>query len=390
MKNIYLLVITAIFLGGCKTAEKEFRKGDYDEAIDICVKRLVKNPDNEDYILILEEAFKRANGEEVALIKAMNTEGRPDRWEEIYNIYQSIARRQHKIEPLLPLYLGHEERDAVFSLVNVTDGIATAKKNAAAFWYADAKQKLASGDKFQAREAYGELMKIKAFFSTYQDTDKMIAEAKSIGTNDILFVIENSSDKTLSNQLVSQINSMDPGCVTGTWYQFMENLRVEDADFSVELDIVRIDAFPEKVSTNRYEESKQIEDGFTNMLDDKGNVVKDSLGNPIQIPVYKTITAYVNETWQEKIASVTAQLNYRDHNGRIIKTITLTADGVFQNYYATATGYYEALSQVSKAKLGGKPLPFPTDDDLIILAIQSLERMMQNKMEEYNDEYLNA
>jgi len=389
MKKFYLFLVAAILISSCKVAEKEFRKGNYDEAIDICVKRLIKNPDNEEYILLLEEAFKRANGEEVATIKSLNTEGRPDRWEEIYMIYQSISRRQHKIEPLMPLYLGNLERDAVFDFVNVVDGIATAKKNAAAYWYADAKQKLATGDKYQARDAYNNLVKIKSFYATYQDTDKMLAAAKSLGTNEVVFVINDKSDKSLSSYVREKLYALEPGCTSGTWYQFMDHVQNDSIDYTVQLNVYFLEAYPEKVSTNRYEETKQVEDGFTYVYDDQGNMVKDSLGNAIKVPVYKTITATVTETWQEKVATVKGEVTYLDKNRKIMRSIPVQADGIFQNYYAVATGYYEALTQQSKAKLGGKPLPFPADDALTIDALESFERLMQNVMADYNDEYLN-
>ena len=126
--SIYALSLVLIFGSGCKVAEKEFRKGNYDEAIDICVKKLIDNPDKAEYILILEEAFYRANGEDLAMIEMLNKEGRPDRWEEIYHIYESVHRRQNKIQPLMPIYLGTEERDAEFKFVNAVDGLNTAKR----------------------------------------------------------------------------------------------------------------------------------------------------------------------------------------------------------------------------------------------------------------------
>lgn len=44
------------------------------------------------------------------MIEMLNKEGRPDRWEEIYNLYESVYRRQNKIQPLLPIYLGRGTR----------------------------------------------------------------------------------------------------------------------------------------------------------------------------------------------------------------------------------------------------------------------------------------
>lgn len=127
-KIIYASILFIIISSGCKVAEKEFRKGDYDEAINICVKKLIDNPDKSEYSLILEEAFSRANEEELSMIKVLNTEGRPDRWEEIYHIYESVHNRQNKIKPLLPIFIGEEERDAEFVFINSVDGLNTAKK----------------------------------------------------------------------------------------------------------------------------------------------------------------------------------------------------------------------------------------------------------------------
>ena len=85
-KQLYLIFIPALFLFGCKAAEKEFRQGDYDQAIDISVKKLQRNPDKEAYILVLEEAFRRANDRDLAYINTLHMEGQPDRWDNVYNV----------------------------------------------------------------------------------------------------------------------------------------------------------------------------------------------------------------------------------------------------------------------------------------------------------------
>ncbi|MBK8345923.1 MAG: hypothetical protein IPL12_23140 [Bacteroidetes bacterium] len=48
-KMIYASIFLVVISSGCKVAEKEFRKGDYDEAIDICVKKLIDNPDKAEH-----------------------------------------------------------------------------------------------------------------------------------------------------------------------------------------------------------------------------------------------------------------------------------------------------------------------------------------------------
>ncbi|MFI5171558.1 MAG: hypothetical protein ACHQFW_04165 [Chitinophagales bacterium] len=388
-KIIYASILFTIFSSGCKVAEKEFRKGNYDEAIDICVKKLIDNPDKSEYSLILEEAFRRANEEDLSMIKVLNTEGRPDRWEEIYHIYESVYTRQEKIKPLLPIFIGEEERDAEFVFVNAVDGLNTAKKNAAAYWYADATQKMETKDIYKAREAYYELQKINNFYAEYKDVDDLINKARTLGTSDVLFTIKNVSNTTLSSDIVRSINEIEVEDAFGSWYIIHDNLPDEEIDYTVRVNIRSIISYPEKVTNNTYVESKEIQDGYEFVYDDNGDLVKDSLGNPIKVPDYKTVSATVHETWQEKIATISGEVQYIDKTGRIIKTISIKSDALFQNYYATASGYYEALSQESKAKIGGKPMPFPTDNTLLIEAVRLLGCDVNDVMDDYNEEYLN-
>jgi len=388
-KTIYASILFLVISSGCKVAEKEFRKGDYDEAIDICIKKLIDNPDKAEYIVILEQAFLRANGAELDAIKALNTEGRPDRWEEIYMIYSSVYNRQEKIRPLLPLYLGTEERDAEFQFVNAVDGLNTAKKNAAAYWYADASLKLSTGDVYKAREAYYELQKILNYYNEYKDVDDLIKNAKKIGTNDVVFVIKNASNSSINYDVTQAMEDISVINSSGQWYTMHNAYPANQIEYTIQLNIRKIDAYQEKVTTNRFEESKEIIDGYEFVYDNAGNIVKDSLGNPVKVPDYKTVTAFVTETWQEKVATVSGEVLYIDKSGRVVKSVPIRSDAVFQNYFAVATGYYEALSAVSKAKIGGKPLPFPPDDAMLIDALKQLECNVRDILDDYNDEYLN-
>ncbi len=388
-KSIYTLSLVLILGSGCKVAEKEFRKGNYDEAIDICVKKLIDNPDKAEYILILEEAYYRANSEDLSMIEMLNKEGRPDRWEEIYHIYESVYRRQNKIQPLMPIYLGTEERDAEFKFVNAVDGLNTAKKNAAAYWYADATQKIETKDVHKSREAYYELQKINEFYDTYKDVDDLIKIAKTQGMSDVLFTVKNATNSTLSYAVTHALTEIEVRDPYGSWYVIHTKMPESAMEFTVKVNIKFVDAYPEKITNNQYAESKEIIDGYEFVYDGEGNMVKDSMGNPIKVPDYKTVTAYVTETWQEKAASVGGELVYLDESGKVIRTIAVKGETIFRNYYATATGYYDALSQQSKEKIGGKPVPFPGDEKLILDAIYQVECNVNDIMEDYNEEYLN-
>lgn len=385
---IYAGLAVLIMTTGCKVAEKEFRKGDYDEAIDICVKKLIDNPDKSEYIMLMEEAFYRANTEDLATVKALHGEGRPDRWEEVYHVYERIHVRQQKIRPLLPLYVGAEERDAEFAFVDAIGELNNAKKNAAAYWYALGSEQLSTGEMYKAREAYYTLSNIYRFYNTYKDIDDLTDRARALGTADAVFMLTNRSDGNYNFSVQQAIDRFAVREDNGNWYRVYNSLPQEDAEFTIELVVREVRAFPEKVATNRYQESKEIVDGYEFVYDAQGNIVLDSLGNPVKVPDYKTVTAWVTETWQEKVATISGELLYKDHSGRVLRSIPVRSDAVFQNYYAVATGFYEALSPQSKQKIGGQPLPFPDDDDLLVDAVKQLQCNVDDVLEDYNEEYL--
>ncbi|MBK6730149.1 MAG: hypothetical protein IPG60_03995 [Bacteroidetes bacterium] len=392
MKNYYTLafIISSLFvLSSCKSAEKVFREGDYNHAIDISINKLTRNPQKEEYILILEEGFKRANAADLGYIKALNLEGNPDRWEDIYNVYQSIGRRQNKINPLLPLFIESEDRNATFEMIDVVAELINAKKNAVNYLLASAKEKINSGNKYSAREAYSELIRIQELNPNHPEIKSLLEQASALGTNQVGFVIENNSNSNLSEEVANALYDIAPGDPYGDWYQINPYNEKEYFDYLVVMRIKKVESFPEVINTNNYEETRQVEDGWTYIFDSEGNKVLDSLGNPLKTSTYKWISAYVSETTQEKIATVEAEIRYLDSNGKLITSIPAKGDGIFQNYYAMATGYNDALTPASREKLGGKPLPFPSDNALLIQSIATLETVLEQLMQDNNYKYLN-
>lgn len=242
---------------------------------------------------------------------------------------------------------------------------------------------------YKAREAYYSFQNINNFYAEYKDVDDKIKEARNSGTSDVVFTIKNSSNTTLSYEVNKSLADIKVYDNNGSWYIIHTEMPASQIEYTIQLNIKNIETFAEKVTTNHYEETKEIQDGYEFLYDDKGNIVKDSLGEPIKVPDYKIVSATVHETWQEKVASISGELQYIDQTGKVIRTIAVKSEGIFQNYYATASGYYEALSTQSKSKIGGKPLPFPSDNNLLIEAIRQLDCNVNDVMEDYNDEYLN-
>ena len=145
-------------------------------------------------------------------------------------------------------------------------------------------------------------------------------------------------------------------------------------DYKVIYKVRDIDISPERVQERAYIDEKKIQDGYDYVLDNRGNVKKDSLGNDIKIPRMVSIRADVLEVHQSKAARIGGAIEVRDLNrNSLLETCDLATEVVFENYASTFHGDERALSQDSKNRLGNRPLPFPRDEDMLVQAAERLK-----------------
>ena len=126
--------------------------------------------------------------------------------------------------------------------------------------------------------------------------------------------------------------------------------------------------------------SKELADRIAQLLlDKKGNVMKDSLGNDIKVPRKVFIRAQVFETYQTKVASISGRLEFYDLETReLVDTRPLAADAVFENYASTFRGDKRALQPETLKRIGNRPLPFPTDEALLLTAAERLKPVIKD------------
>ena len=121
-------------------------------------------------------------------------------------------------------------------------------------------------------------------------------------------------------------------------------------DYYVDLVLQFIDISPDLVSDKDYVEKKTIEDGFTYVLDSKGNVMKDSLGNDIKVKKYKEITCTVIETLQQKDCTIKGNLEIISVNPKqLLKKEPVAATTHFEHLSARAIGDINALKPETKS-----------------------------------------
>lgn len=376
MKPILLLLIPIFLLASCTSSKGYFNKGQYDAAINKSVKKLMKKPTKVKEIDVLREALRIANEEDQNRIEFLRKSGQPDIWDEVFQRYNALKNRQQVVKRL-PLSV----RNAINFIEKDYDlEIIEAQKKAAAYFYAKGDQLLQKGDKMSARKAYDNFQAVKTYYASYRDVDDKINQARYMGTNFILFTYVNESQMIIPEDFEKELKRLSLSDLNRQWEEYhTTQIQDLDYDFLVSLKLKNISVSPEQVSEKRYEETKEVQDGWIYALDQNGNVAKDTAGNDIKHPKMVTLSCEVIETRLFKQAIVTGILEFKDlRTGQVVKTDPITAESVFEHFMARANGDLKALKPETKKKLGSRPAPFPSDPEMILRTNQTLKNMTRD------------
>ena len=97
---IAVFAISIAFFSACKSPQKSFENGNYDQAVDLAVARLQKTAVKEKDVTTLVEAFNYINQRETERLGRLRLENNPEQWDDIFVLASSINRRQEAVRPL--------------------------------------------------------------------------------------------------------------------------------------------------------------------------------------------------------------------------------------------------------------------------------------------------
>jgi hypothetical protein len=361
-KHLFFVLVFIGFMA-CNIPRQQILRGNYDDAITTLCRKLSRKPNKDENIILLERAYLGAQQRDLDRIDYLRKENSATNWITINDIYKHIQFRQNQIRPLLPLRIASLKRNCNITLIDVNDQIINSGNKAAEFYYNEAQSLLKTNSHLNARKAYSDLMEIKNYPNQYTDVSQLLVQAKQMGINHVLFRMRNVSNEMLPIDFEKDLLKISLQELNGEWIQY-NTTQQENTNYDFEI-IVRINKLivsPEQNNEVNTLESKEIQDGWEYELDAKGNVKKDSLGNDIKHPKMKKITCDVKETNQLKTASIMATLDYVNlATKQLMQTFPLQADAVFENKFVFIHGDQNALSEATKAKLKSKPMPFPTN-----------------------------
>ncbi len=392
LRTYTLFLLSALLLMGlasCASVEEMVETGNYDRAISMAQRKLAgKDRKNPKYVQALEVAFERVTQRDLDRAERLKRNGTEADWGTINGIYRTIRKRQERLAPLLPLIDKYGYK-ANFQFVRTDDLERESSRRAAAFHYEQGLDLLAQarrGDRAAGRKAYKELNRIQNYQYPYRDTEQLLAEAEQLGIVYVLVDIENESRAILPAELERELLRLETTAMNSKWRQFHTRpIAGQTYDYRARLSIMNVEVSPERVIQREYIDEQEIEDGFDYVLDENGNVQKDSLGNDIKVPRNLLIRAFVLETYQEKIALVRGRMELYDLGSEaLVDTRDLTAEARFEHRAATFRGDERALSPESRKCIGRRPLPFPNNEALVLDAATQLKPSLQEHLARYS------
>ncbi len=394
MKKLTFFTLTIlIFLitscGNVKEIQQAVYSGNYDSAIDMSIEQIQKKKGKKSadpYVALLKEAYDKAVSRDLALINKLSKDPNPDKWRKIYDTYLLLDTRQDKIKPLLPLSLIKQHKPVRFDFTDYTNQILDAKSHLVSHLYKKAKILLNSGNKADIRKAYDLLDELDRIDTGYKDVSQLMQQAHERGMTYAYVKITNETNKIIPKKLQDELLNFSSYGANNFWVDYHNKKQPgRQYDYTIDLKFKQINISPDQERDKEVLEEREIQDGYTYQKDANGNIVKDTLGNPVKIPRMIKVRSKVHLYQQHKEAQVVAQAEITDNRtGQTIDRFPLQSQYVFEHNFAIYSGDRRAIRNEYLNFLKERRIPFPSNEQMVYDAAQDIKMKFKDILNQAN------
>ena len=381
---LYSAILLMLSCGGVKKTQEAVNSGNYMTAMNKAIKNLTENKTrkgHQAYVTLLEDAFAKNAQRELEQISFLEKDGNPANLETIYKKYNALKNIQARIQPLLPLSIYEEGRDARFDFVNYDNAILDTKEQLSEYLYANATELMKNARyKQDYRSVFNDLKYLSEINPGYRQTAQKMDEAYQKGLDYVKVQIDNETQQIIPERLETELLDFNTFGIDNFWTKFHSNPQNGmDYDFALNLGFREINISPERVNEKQIVREKQVKDGYEYLLDDNGNAVKDSLGNRIKVDRLRTVTCNFYQFTQFKSAQIGAKVSITDlSNGQEINSYPLSSEFIFEHIYANYKGDRRALDNDLVALLDLAAVPFPSNEQMVYDAGEDLKARLKS------------
>lgn len=385
MKNFTIITVLFLALSSCvgrKQIEKQLNSGNYDQAINNALKKLETNKNTkrkQDYVFLLRDAYHKVVEDNHYRINQLKQDGNPEYYEDIYNLYTRLDSRQNSIKSVLPLQING--KTVKFKFNDYTSEIINYISKVSDYKYSQARQLLSTSDKYNAREAYDLLEDIEYINPNFKNVRLLMDEAHSKGTDYVIVSIKNETNQIVPRRLENELLDFDTYGLNDNFWTLYHASPYQGViyDYAMDLQLKRINISPEHVYEKEYVRESEIVDGWEYVLDENGNVAKDSSGNDIKQDKIVRVLARLSEVQQVKSTQVIGQVVFTDlKQKQVLESFPIDSEFIFENFYGRFRGDRRALSDDDKRLLDNRAVPFPTNEQMVYDTNEDLKQKLKS------------
>jgi len=372
--NFYSFIfLCTIFLFSCKSAEKLYNKGRYDEAVMLAAKKLQKKPGNAELLNVLQDAYRFAvNGHESNIRNLANSNS-DLRWEHIYSEYQQLQA----------LYEAIRRSPSVYDIVQPTDYssyLATYKEEAGNARYERGLELMDQDNKQSYRQAYSEFQKALALKPGDLSIKQKMQESYENAVTNVVIQPLNRFGYQYTNYDFDyrNFNYEILRYLNNNKGQFVRYYSPSEArsghlktDNSVEMRF-------SDVNIGRYRDQRSTREVSKQVVSKEIVISKDSV-----VREYTTVKAKIITTIRTINADGLLQATARDYYDRRIWNDTYRGEYSWTYSFATYTGDERALSDEDKKLINQREQWPPSNDEIIRIIMEEIQRKAQCGISDY-------
>jgi hypothetical protein len=389
MKRFLLLSVLVSVLVSCsakKQIEEAISHGDYDQAISEALRKLENNKDKkrkQAYVVMLKDAYEKVLEEDLAHIDHLKKDGNPELYKAIYESYADLEARQNAIKRVMPLRIGGKL--LTFDFNDYSTELVDYRYKTSDFLLDKGLSLLDTENKFNARKAYSLFDYVDNINPNFENIRSLMQEAHKNGIDYVHVSVKNETHQIMPQRLEAELLDFNTYGLNQFWTKYHANADDNiDYDFAMELQLKRINISPEHINERQLLRERQITDGWEYLLDDAGNVAKDSLGNDIKIDKIVNVRARFFEVLQTKSSQVIADVVYTDlKQNQTIDAFTIDSGFTFENVFGRFRGDRRALNRDDRNLLRQQQIHFPTDEQMVFDTGEDLKLKLKDIISSY-------
>ncbi len=375
--KLYILIslLSGTILFSCKSANKLYNKGNYDEAIALASKKLQKNPDDTELQSLVDAAYRNAVSTHESNIRTHANSNNEMKWEWMYNEYAALQN-------LYSITKGNISVARVVKPVDYSSYLETYREKAADIRIERGDRLVLQNNRQAYKNAYQEFQLAGRLKPNDFSIKNKMNDAYQLAVINVIvlpaddFRFQYSSYNNQNNNTINEtvLNNLKYNSGNefvrfySEWDARNQNLNIDqviDMRFS-QFNIGRI-----REDRNTRDVSKKI-------------IVKEIVYRPDSIVYeYAYVTAKITSTKRTISSEGLLQVNIRENDGRYLWSDNFRGDHNWNSEFSTFNGDARALSESDKQLVNRHAANPPYEEEIVRHIVNEIDNNIAGRIRDF-------